>query len=419
MKLPESIEYILSIFAGYRTYIYGRGMRELLLGNVPRYCRIVTAAPPSVLHRMFPRASMVHGRLRTNIGGIECTVIPTHSDLSDVNIPQDFTIDSAAYSDVTGLIDRRGAKRDIEARLIRFCVREESVIHVNPLIMLKAVRLCAELSFTLEHETAVLITKCAQLIKRAAPRAVLYELEKLLMSPNPDFVRLLHQTGLLRYIMPQLDNCFGEPQRNKYHIYDVGEHIMCAVKNTPRDYTLRWAALLHDVGKPCCSSTDNNGIIHFYGHHHESRMIADDILHRYGVDRDAAKEILTLIENHDVRVDPNPISVKKMMCRTGGELFEKLMLLQTADNMAKDPKYFTEKYRRIDAARKIAAQVIADGEPYQYGQLKVNSRDLLKRGTHPGRETNDIMRALMDEVIAEPERNSREYLLKRAKELRR
>jgi tRNA nucleotidyltransferase (CCA-adding enzyme) len=217
--------------------------------------------------------------------------------------------------------------------------------------------------------------------------------------------------------MPQLDICFGEPQKNKYHIYDVGEHIMCAVKNTPNDYILRWAALLHDVGKPCCSSTDNNGIIHFYGHHHESRLIADDILYKYGIDRDAAKDILILIENHDVRVDPNPVSVKKMMCRTGDELFEKLMVLQTADNMAKNPKYFTEKYRRINEALKTSRLIKENNEPFQYSQLKINSRDIQRLGSRPGRETNDIMRALMDEVINEPTRNTREYLMQRAKAL--
>ena len=108
-----------------------------------------------------------------------------------------------------------------------------------------------------------------------------------------------------------------------------------------------------------------------------------------------------------------------MMLRTGGVLFEKLMQLQTADNMAKNPKYFTEKYRRINAAAKIARQVMESGEPYRYEDLKVNAKDLQKQGIRPGRETTELMRALMDEVIAEPEKNSYEYLLRRVKELRK
>ena len=419
MEIPKNIEAILQMFTSTTTYIYGKAIREMLLGRSPRTCRIITSAPPNILYRMFPRGSMLKGRFRVNADGCDLVIISSRSGPEDLCAAQDFTIDSAAYSDITGIIDNHGALDDIQNGVIRLLHNDESTIHTNPTVMLKAVRLCAELGFTLDGETASLITACAPRIRSAYTRQITYELELLLMSPRPDYFRELNKLNLLKHIIPQLDRCFGETQRNKYHIYDVGEHIMHAVKNTPKDYVLRWAALLHDVGKPCCSSTDSNGIIHFYGHHHESRIIADDILHRYGIDRDAAKDILTLIENHDVRVEPSPIPVKKMMCRTGGELFEKLMLLQTADNMAKNPKYFTEKYSRINEALQISKHVLAEGEPYQYSQLKVNSRDLQKRGIRPGRETNDIMRMLMEDVIANPAHNMRDYLLNRAKDLQR
>lgn len=419
MNLPHNIKYILSIFDGYTTFIHGRAVRELLIGTTPKKCRIVTSAPVQVLSRMFPGASPSKGRIRVNVEDTELTILSAPPDPGYICSMQDFTVDAAAYSPVTGLFDRYGTQSDIDNRIIRLTDNTEECLRANPLLMVKAIRLCAELSFTLDPTTAELIKRCADTIKRVHTRTVTYELEKLLMSPHPDYFRILHQLGLLRYIIPQLERCFGEPQRNKYHIYDVGEHIMNAVKNTPRDYILRWSALLHDVGKPCCSSTDNNGVIHFYGHHRESRIIADDILHRLGVAHDSIREILTLIENHDVRVEPTAYAVKKMMCRTGGALFEKLMQLQTADNMAKNPKYFTEKYKRINTALKISKQISASNEPYQYSQLMVNSIDLQKHGAKPGRETNEIMRTLMDEVISDPSRNSRKYLLKRATELMR
>ena len=419
MDIPQSVENILSLFSGYTTYIYGRALREILIGIMPKKCRIITSAPVSVLHRMFPGSPISRGRMFITLDGIDCTVISALPDAGALCAAQDFTIDAAAYSQTTGLIDICGAREDIADGIIRLRDNTSEAVLANPLIMIKAVRLCAELGFTLGEDSAKTIRECSSAIKRLPARNMLFELDKLLLSPHPDYFRMLHSLGLLKHIMPQLDRCFGEPQKNKYHIYDVGEHIMCAVKNTPRDYVLRWAALLHDVGKPCCSSTDNNGIIHFYGHHRESRVIADDILHRYGIDADNIRDILILIENHDVRVEPNSYQVKKMMLRTGGALFEKLMQLQTADNMAKNPKYFTEKYRRINAAAKIAKQVTESNEPYQISHLKVNGRDLQKLGARPGRETNELLRALMDEVITEPGRNSYEYLLKRAKELKK
>lgn len=419
MNVPPEISTIFSMLPNSTTYVYGKAIRNMLMGICPKVCRVVTSMPPSLLKKIFPGASNLRGKFRVNINGCEYFLISSRADMQDICAAQDFTINSAAYSDITGICDNYGAARDIESRTVRFLRPENASVYSNPILMLKAVRLCAELDFSLSEDSEQLIKANASRIRFEHPHRIAAELEKLLMSPHPDNFRELHRLGLLKYLIPQLERCFGEPQKNKYHIYDVGEHIMHAVKNTPRDYVLRWSALLHDVGKPPCSSTDNNGIIHFYGHHHESRIIADDILHRYGIDRDAMQDILTLIENHDVRVDPTPSSVKRMMCRTGGELFEKLMLLQTADNMAKNPKFFTEKYQRINEARKISRGVLERNEPYRYSQLMVNSRDLQKHGVRPGRETNEIMRTLMDEVINNPQLNTRSYLLSRAKELRK
>jgi len=419
MNMDERIRDILFLFSGYTTYIFGRTLREILMGSVPKKCRIITAAPMSVLRKIIPDAVNTRGKLFITINGIDCTIIPAIPDAGILCTSQDFTIDSAAYSEVTGLIDICGARDDIEAKIIRLRDNTTEAIYANPILMVKAVRLCAELGFTLADDTKELIQECASFIKKINCRSVLHELEMLLLSPHPDYFRMLHELGLLKYLIPQLDRCFGEPQRNRYHIYDVGEHIMTAVKNTPRDYVIRWAALLHDVGKPVCSSTDSNNIIHFYGHHRESRIIADDILHRYGIQPDSIRDILVLIENHDVRIELDLYHVKKMMLRTGSVLFEKLIQLQIADNMAKNPKYFTEKYRRINTAWKIEQQVIESGEPYRYEDLKVNRYDLQKLGIRPGRETNDLMRALMDEVITDPQNNSYEYLLNRAKELRK
>ena len=419
MNIPQEISAIFSMLPNSTTFVYGKAIRDMLMGIRPKVCRVVTSTAPSTLKKMFPDGSNVRGKFRVSVNGCEDVLISSRVDMQDICAVQDFIINSAAYSDITGLYDNFGAARDAESKTVRFLHPDDAAVHANPLLMLKAVRLGAELDFSLSLDSEQLIKANAARIRFEHPHRIASELDKLLMSPRPDDFRELHRLGLLKYVIPQLDRCFGEPQKNKYHIYDVGEHIMHAVKNTPKDYVLRWSALLHDVGKPPCSSTDNNGIIHFYGHHHESRIIADDILHRYGIDRDSMRDILTLIENHDVRVDPNPTSVKRIMCRTGGELFEKLMLLQTADNMAKNPKYFTEKYRRINDARKISRTVLEQNEPYRYSQLMVNSRDLQKYGARPGRETNEIMRALMDEVINNPQLNTRSYLLNRAKELRK
>ena len=257
------------------------------------------------------------------------------------------------------------------------------------------------------------------LIKRASHDKVREELDKILMSENPGIFIKMHELGILKHSMPELDISFSVAQRNKYHIYNVGEHIVNAVKCTPNDAAVRWAALLHDIGKTECKSVDSNGIIHFYGHHRESVRLGGEILRRLRVDEQLKKEILILIENHDVRIEPTPQGVKKMMMRTGKEIFPKLLLLQEADNRAKNMKFFQDKLNKINDVRRIYQKVVAERHPYKISDLALNGRDLNKLGFKAGHEIADMLQKLLDEVLIDPALNTREYLLLRTKQLRR
>lgn len=107
-----------------------------------------------------------------------------------------------------------------------------------------------------------------------------------------------------------------------------------------------------------------------------------------------------------------------MMARCGSHLFEKLLELQLADNAAKNPKHLPDKKRKIDEAYNIYNEILAEGQPYLIADLVVNGRDLIKIGYRPGRSIGDALKTLIDEVIINPELNTREYLLMRAKEIR-
>ena len=189
--------------------------------------------------------------------------------------------------------------------------------------------------------------------------------------------------------------------------------------NQEKIKVLTLAGLMHDIGKPCCSSTDQNGIIHFYGHHRESCKIAVDLMHRLRMDNDTIREVSILVENHDVRVEPSLPAVKRMMARTGEVLFEKLLILQTADNMAKNLEHFPEKKNRIDASMQIYKQILAERQPYLVSHLAVNGKELIRLGYRPGREIGDVLRKLIDEVIIDANLNNRDYLLKEARILKK
>ena len=423
---------------GYSAYIAGGAVRDLIMGKTPHDYDIATNAHPEYIKSMFEKTidtGIKHGTVTVieNKTAYEVTTFRRDGEYSDnrhpievsyVNEPRtdcmrrDFTINSMMYNPDTGLLDFFCGKRDIRQGIIRCVGNAETRFKEDALRMLRAVRFKAQLGFTLEDKTAQAIKKCAVLIKKVSRERILDELNKILLSDNPDTIRDLHTFGLLKFILPELDRCFGEPQKNKYHIYDVGEHIMQTVKNTPKDLILRWAAVLHDTGKPCCSSTDSAGIIHFYGHHRESRRIAVDVLYRLHMESSSIKDIAMLVEHHDYRVEASYTAVKRMMSKTGAELFEKLLILQRADNMAKNPKHLPEKLRRINGGLDIYREVVAQKQPYRISDLLINGKDLMELGYRQGRDIGDALKELLDEVIIKPELNNRAYLIKRAKELK-
>ncbi len=440
-KLPDDVTYIIEKLhqAGFDAFVTGGAVRDMMMHKEPHDYDIATSALPEDTRRLFSRTidtGIKHGTVTVIINGVgyEITTFRTDGIYLDGRHPEhvrfvnsvytdcarrDFTINSMMYGSDGEIIDFFGGRADIKEKLIRCVGESEKRFKEDALRMLRAVRFSAALSFDISPETEKAIKKCSMLIKRVSTERIFEELNKILLSDNPDYIRTLHNLGLLQYIIPQLDVCFYEEQRNKYHIYNVGEHIMQTVKNTPCNLILRWAALLHDVGKPCCSSVDSLGIIHFYGHHRESCRIATDVLYRLHMDKDSIRSISILIENHDVRVEPSLPAVKRMMARTGEKLFEQLMLLQKADNMAKNPEYYPEKEQRINAALDIYKRIVAEGQPYLIAHLTVNGRDLQKIGYKTGRIIGDTLKRLTDEVIIDPQLNNREYLLDRAKQLRK
>lgn len=441
MQIDDGAKRILDRLesAGFTAYIVGGAVRDMVMGKCPHDFDIATSAKPQQVKALFHRTidtGLQHGTVTVveNKIGYEVTTYRTENEYHDSRRPdsvefvtrieddlarRDFTMNAMAYNPRHGLIDIYGGMKDIENKIVRCVGEAQERFSEDALRMLRAVRFSAVLGFTIDEDSKKAIKTESTRITKVSAERVREELNKILLDEKPENIEILHKVGLMKYILPEVERCFDVPQKNKYHIYDVGTHIMKALANTPHDFVLRWAALLHDVGKPGCMSVDMNGIIHFYGHHKESVKIATDLMHRLHFDNDSMRDISILIEHHDVRVEPSPPTVKKMMARTGRELFEKLLCLQEADNRGKNMAYFPEKIDRINRVRAIYSDVIAKGQPYMVSDLHVNGRDLIKLGFRAGREIGDTLRKLLEEVLINPNLNNRDYLIKRAKQLKK
>ncbi len=418
--------------SGFASYITGGAVIEYLLDRPVSSVHISTLASPQEIIALFPDYINVDTLSKTvtvlkNQTGYEISTFKTAPstfgitpDVYDDLSLASFTIDAIAYNKRDGFLDFFGGVDDINKKQIRALSDADELFSKNPSEMLRAVRLSVTLGFTIEASTEKAIRKYSVFSKQIPYNIQLEEYNKILMSNEPaNGFSLLHELGLLNYLLPDLNRCFSVPQKNKYHIYNVGEHILHALSNTPKDIVLRWSSLLHDIGKPDCSSCDANGIIHFYGHHRESMRISDSILNSLHLDRALIHDILLLIEYHDVRIEATLPAIKRLLSKTGDALFAKLLTLQEADARAKNPLYIGEKLEKIDALRSLLHTIIEEGHPYKISDLAINARDLMKLKYKAGRQINDTLRVLLEDVILNPSLNNYTYLLNKAKSLRK
>lgn len=182
------------------------------------------------------------------------------------------------------------------------------------------------------------------------------ELETVLLKDLPSCILLaMARENLLRSLLPELVNCIGFDQHSPRHHLDVFEHTLAVVDGTPPDLLVRWAALLHDIGKPFCFSQDEDGVGHFYGHDRKSADMAVDILGRLGYPEEFVRRVCSLVYYHMTRIffhTERP--VRKVTQKLGEDDAERLMILFNADlrahapeNSIEEPVLFEVIYRRL------------------------------------------------------------------------
>lgn len=319
---PTSIEIIKKLkAAGHEAYWAGGCVRDMLLGVKPKDFDIVTSAKPDEIERILEHTVPVgkqFGVILTIQNGHHFEVATFRSDAgyTDGRRPdavifttaeddakrRDFTINGMFYDPTADkIIDYVGGQKDLEARLIRFIGKPSERIMEDHLRILRAIRLKATLNFQYEPETYQAILKHASLlVSRVSNERIRDELNKLMMSPYAvNGFQDMEDAGILKIIAPEIQNMKGVAQPYKYHQEgDVWTHAMQSLAALPEHASLplRWATLLHDVGKPETFKLAER--IRFDTHDRKSRDIAYKLLTRLRFDRRLIDEVCWLIEHH-------------------------------------------------------------------------------------------------------------------------
>lgn len=436
--IPENVLAILEKLNenGYEAYIVGGCVRDALLQREPGDWDITTSALPSEVKSLFRRTvdtGIQHGTVTVLMDkdGYEVTTYRIDGIYEDSRHPKevlftpnlvedlkrrDFTINAMAYNPETGLVDVFDGKRDLEQKMIRCVGNPEERFSEDALRILRAVRFAAQLGFEIHNETMLAIQKMAYRLQNISKERIQVELDKLLISKEPWKIKLAYETGITKWILPEFDSMMKTNQNNPYHLYSVGEHTLRTLQATEADHYIRWAALLHDVGKPYVKTTDESGIDHFYGHEQKSYEIAKSILKNLKFDNKTIDIVSRMTASHGYSISLNKKAVRRSIYKIGEDIFPSLLLLKKADLAAKSP-YAQERHKgEHDFIKQAYEEIIAEHECLSLKDLSVKGADLIELGIKPGRQIGEILDTLLDYVIDHPEANQKETLVEYIKE---
>ncbi len=421
---------------GYEAYFVGGCVRDMLMGVSPHDFDITTSARPDEMLGVFSEYKVIptglkHGTLTVLLENepYEITTFRCDGEYSDHRRPEsvsfsrrlsddlcrrDFTVNAMAYSERTGLIDLFGGEDDIKNGIIRAVGDPCERFDEDALRILRALRFASEKGFRIDKDTKKAIFECIPLLSYVSSERVFTELKKLIVGKGV-FDVLCEFSSVMGAIIPSLKPCIAFDQRNYHHIYDVYTHTAHAVAACPPDFTVRLAALLHDIGKPPTFSV-KDGVGHFYGHAEKSVELARQALSELKSDNETKDTVLTLIKYHDLVIEPTEKAVRRMLGKIGVQKMEMLLDLKAADNLAQAPEYHG-RLKQYDEIRRVMAEILEKDDCFSLKKLAVNGQDIMSLGVPAGRDVGRILSALLALVIDGELENEKNALLERVRDL--
>jgi len=336
--------------------------------------------------------------------------IPLEIDLGR----RDFTINAMARDCLTGeLIDPFGGRKDLADRVLRMI--SPSGFIEDPLRMMRGVQFMARLELTVHLDTEKAMTEQSHLISSVAAERLADELNKLLLAkkPSPGF-RLMQRTGLLRQVLPEIENTVGVAQPGGYHRWDVFEHTLQTIDNAPLSLPVRLAALFHDCGKPATKIDTDSGAS-FYGHDRLGRDLAGKALKRLRYSGDLIETVCLLVEKHMFSESAGEKGIRRLISKVGVDKIYDLIDLRKADTLAQG---MGQSIEGIEEFRSRVKAEIEKKSAFGLKDLLIDGNDIKSLlGIEEGPLVGRILNELFELVLDEPALNNREKLQQLAREI--
>jgi tRNA nucleotidyltransferase (CCA-adding enzyme) len=425
--------------AGWRAWIVGGCLRDLLLDREVHDWDIATDARPEHVRGIFRRVvptGIRHGTVTVMIGsiGYEITTLRGEGSYSDGRHPdsvtfvddltedlerRDFTMNAIAFDPLAAkLFDPFDGCVDLRARCIRAVGDPNRRFREDGLRVMRAARFCATLAFDIEPHTSCAMADALGTLRMVSQERVRDELLKTLGAPVPSRgLEVLRATGAIDVVLPELVPTIGCDQ-NHYHAFDVWTHTMRCVDACRTDSMLRLALLLHDVGKPEVRAiSDKTSDFTFYGHEVISARIADRICERLRLSTDQRRVVVDVVRHHLIPYDSgwSDAAVRRWIRKVGLERAPDLLEVARADTRGKGVDA-SATLRGLDELEVRVQRLQQQGAAFCVRDLAVGGRDIMQElGLAPGRLVGQVLAHLLELVMDEPQRNERAQLLDAAR----
>lgn len=438
MTLPEGITSCLQALeqAGFPAYLVGGCVRDSLMGISPHDYDLCTAALPGEIVTVFrgmPQdlTGIRHGTVRLlppgqDVGEVEITTFRREGSYADNRHPdwvafvpdiqedlarRDFTINAIAYSPARGYIDPFGGMEDIRSGTLRCVGEPEQRFREDALRILRGIRFAARFQLGVEEKTRLAMVSLAPLIDTLSRERVYEELSSFLTWARTEDI--LRFAPILTQAIPELAPAVGFDQHSPHHAYDVFTHTAHVTGAVLPQTALRWAALLHDIGKVPCFTQDETGRGHFKGHAQVGARMAAEVLTRLHAPNPVRETAVWLIDHHMTVLQPELPLVRRSLSRYGRERLELLLSLQEADMKGKGTSEH-ENSSRYPRIRALLSQLEQEEGRLTLKSLAVDGNDLMNLG-YRGRQIGEELNALLEQVLEGILPNEKAALIQAAK----
>lgn len=399
-RLPKAARRLFEIYrrAGRSLYLVGGYVRDLLRGAAGEAdLDMATDAPPEESVRILEDAGIRTVPLGMAYGTVGAVMAPEEGGMVEITtfrceeayppgdrhpevrfgdtiegdlVRRDFTVNAMALDSDGRIIDPTGGRSDLEDRLLRTPGDPHEVMREDPLRMLRAVRFAAQLDFRMHEDVAAAMERGAPRIAQVAAERCKRELDILMELPDGPTVAeafsLMADLGLLVAMVPEMAPLLSARgvDQGRHHHLDVWDHTLAVLANTALpDVCLRWAALLHDAGKPA-SRTVEDGRVRYLGHQRKGAEVAESVARRLRFSRRERRCVVRLVQSH-----MRPLgytgewtdSAVRRLAREAGENLDRLMALAAADIAAHAPEEAETGAARLAELRRRLAELSLPG----------------------------------------------------------